>query len=67
MFTGKDVFVVIINKLFSLHNRKRELWQADVVKFTDPLMLEATAGVANLLVIIDVFTKMVCYTRMIYS
>ena len=45
-----------------LHNptyvyRKRELWQADVIKFPDPLMKKATGGIANLLVIIDVFTK----------
>ena len=39
--------------------RKRELWQADVVKFPDKMMMKATGGTANLLVIIDVFTKMV--------
>ena len=46
-----------------LHNptyvyRKRELWQADVIKFPDPLMKKATGGIVNLLAIIDVFTKM---------
>lgn len=38
--------------------RKREQFQADIVKFQDPLMLKAS-GVSNLLVIIDVFTKYV--------
>ena len=38
--------------------RKRQLFQADTVKFTDPLMQRAT-GKANLLVIIDAFTKMI--------
>ena len=37
--------------------RKREQFQADVIKFPDPLMMKATNNVANLLVIIDVFTK----------
>ena len=39
-------------------HRKRQLFQADTVKFNDPLMLEAT-GIPNLIVIIDGFTKMV--------
>lgn len=38
--------------------RKRQLFQADVIKFTDPLMSAAT-GMPNLLVIIDCYTKMV--------
>lgn len=38
--------------------RKRQLFQADTVKFTDPLMKKAT-GKSNLLVIIDAFTKMI--------
>ena len=37
--------------------RKREQFQADTVKFPDPLMMKATNNVGNLLVIIDVFTK----------
>ena len=39
--------------------RKREQFQADVIKFPDPLMLEASKNVANLLIVIDVFTKYV--------
>ena len=39
--------------------RKREQFQADVIKFTDQSMLRASGNVANLLVIIDVFTKYV--------
>ena len=39
--------------------RKREQFQADSVKFPDPLMLKATNNIGYLLVIIDVFTKYV--------
>lgn len=38
---------------------KREQFQADTVKFPDPLMKKASRGNTNLLVIIDVFTKYV--------
>ena len=39
--------------------RKREQFQADCVKFPDPLMLQATENVGYLLVVIDIFTKYV--------
>jgi len=39
--------------------KKRQCFEADIVKFTDRLMLEATKNVANLLTIIDCFTKKV--------
>ena len=39
--------------------RKREQFQADTIKFNDPLMMRATGNVVYLLVIIDVFTKYV--------
>ena len=41
------------NPIFVYH--KREQFQADVIKFTDPLMMQATKNVANLLVVLDVF------------
>ena len=39
--------------------RKREQFQADVIFFSDPLMVKASKNMKYLLVIIDVFTKFV--------
>ena len=64
-FKENDIYTKFLQyKRAKHHNpvyvyRKRDQFQADTVKFTDPLMLKATGNVANLLVIIDVFTKYV--------
>ena len=39
--------------------RKREQFQADIVMFSDPLMLAATKNTKYLLVVIDCFSKFV--------
>ena len=39
--------------------KKREQFQADCIKFGDPLMLEATNQTTHLLVVIDIYTKYV--------
>lgn len=64
-FKKNDIYTKFLQyKRAKHHNpvyvyRKRQQFQADTIKFTDRLMMRATGNVANLLVIIDVFTKYV--------